>query len=295
MATPLPRPSSYTGRFAPSPTGKLHLGSLVTALASYLDARHHGGRWLLRIDDLDPLREQSGATAHIMQTLRHHGLHWDGDVLLQSTRNAAYEAALKRLLAGRHLFPCTCSRQMLRETKPTHTHTCQKQSAPPAGQPFTWRLRMSEEEITFLDHIRGKQRWQPHQGAKDFMVWRRDGSAAYHLATVVDDAFQGVSCVVRGSDLLEAVPVHICLLQCLNLPAPEYAHVPLVTTPEGNKFSKRDRRPPLRKECPTANIRSALHILGQEPPPEKLSKVEEVLAWAVAGWHLQAVPQAAIY
>ncbi len=294
MATPLPRPSSYTGRFAPSPTGKLHLGSLVTALASYLDARHHGGRWLLRIDDLDPLREQSGATAHIMQTLRHHGLHWDGDVLQQSTRNAAYEAALKQLRAGRHLFPCTCSRQMLRESGPTHPHACQKQSAPPASQPFTWRLRMSEEEITFLDYIRGRQRWQPHQGAKDFMVWRRDGSAAYHLATVVDDAFQGVSCVVRGSDLLEAVPVHIWLQQCLNLPALEYAHVPLVTTPEGSKFSKRDRRPPLREEYPAANIRSALHILGQGSPPEKLGKVEEVLAWAVARWHLQAVPQAAI-
>ena len=127
------------------------------------------------------------------------------------------------------------------------------------------------------------------------MVWRRDGSAAYHLATVVDDAFQGVSCVVRGSDLLEAVPVHIWLQQCLNLPALEYAHVPLVTTPEGSKFSKSDRRPPLREEYPAANIRNALRILGQEPPPEKLGKVEEMLAWAVARWHLQAVPQAAIY
>lgn len=282
----------YRGRFAPSPTGPLHLGSLIAALASFLDARHCGGRWLLRIEDLDPPREQPGAATSILHSLQCHGLHWDGDVMYQSERTAAYEAALDRLAQGGHLFHCDCSRTALGADGTCQRH-CRNGSHPIAA-PYAIRTSVPADcEIQFNDSLQGAQRTALGATGPDFVVKRKDGLYAYQLAVVVDDAEQGITHVVRGCDLLDSTPRQVFLQQQLAYTTPQYCHLPVITTRQGQKFSKQNLAPALVNEDAAHNLRCALRFLHQNEPPAELASVEQVLAHAIEHWALQRVPAVA--
>lgn len=216
------------GRFAPTPSGPLHFGSLVAAVASYLDARSRGGNWLVRIEDIDTPRVVPGAADDILRTLQRFGFEWDGPVLYQSTRIEAYRDALEQLKRGGHVFPCSCSR--------TTTEPCRCTSGP------RWRVRFPGD---------------------DFTVLRADGIFAYHLAVVVDDAYQGMTDVVRGADLLDSTPQQMHLQKLLGLPTPRYVHVPLVVNEKGEKLSKQTRAPALDVNRAPELLREALRFLGQ--------------------------------
>jgi glutamyl-Q tRNA(Asp) synthetase len=255
----------YRGRFAPSPTGRLHFGSLVAAVGSWLCARHAGGRWLLRMEDIDPPREVPGAAAGILATLRAFGLQADEPVLYQSTRNGAYDEALARLQAEGRVFPCWCSRNDLAATGGLHRDG--RCVAPPAPErPPAWRLRVPDIGIAFDDALQGPQRQNLREQAGDFVVRRVEGFHAYQLACVVDDAFQGITEVVRGHDLLDATPRQIYLQRLLGLPTPRYRHLPLALDARGRKLSKSDAAHPVDPDRPLPALRRALAFLGVPVP-----------------------------
>lgn len=282
--------SHYRGRFAPSPTGPLHLGSLCTALASFLDARAHGGVWLLRIEDIDPPREQPGSTARILASLQAHGLRWDGPVLFQSERADAYDRIIAQLLARGLAFHCTCSRQDLQLGGGRHTAACPQSTAPPTT-PAAVRLRAHGTPCSFADIFLGKVELPRPEGADDFVIRRRDGLYAYQLAVVVDDAFQGITHVVRGRDLLDSTPQQIFLRTLLELPPVQFGHVPLLLNAQGQKLSKQNHAPALDDDRAAQNLLLCLETLGQPVPPAALrSDCANVLDWAVAHWRRDAVP-----
>jgi glutamyl-Q tRNA(Asp) synthetase len=283
--------TQYRGRFAPSPTGSLHLGSLIAALASFLDARHCGGRWLVRMEDLDPPREEPGAADSILNSLQCHGLHWDGEVLYQSTRSVAYAAALAVLAQGDHLFFCDCSRANL-EPDGVCRGACRTRQKDMAGPRAIRTIVPPDCEIGFADMVQGPQRTALGAALADFVVRRKDGLYAYQLAVVVDDAAQGITHVVRGSDLLDSTPRQIFLQQRLAYATPRYAHLPVITTGQGQKFSKQNHAPALDNEQAADNLRSALRFLQQPDPPLTLTSAEPLLAWAIEHWVLQQVPAA---
>jgi len=238
------------GRFAPTPTGPLHFGSLVTAVASYLDARSQGGEWLMRIEDIDTPRVVPGSDADILRTLERFGFEWNGPVLYQSTRIDAYREALDELKRNGFVYACSCSR--------TTTAPCRCTSG------SRWRVRYCEE---------------------DFTVLRSDGIFAYQLAVVVDDAYQGITDVVRGADLLDSTPRQIHLQKLLGLPSPRYRHVPVVTNEKGDKLSKQTLAPALDVNAAPALLTRALLFLGQTIPAEASdSGLDSIWAWAVANW-----------
>jgi len=282
---------SYTGRFAPSPTGPLHFGSLLAALASYLDAKHQQGRWLLRIENPDPLREQPGATDQILYTLDTYGLHWDGEVIYQNQRQDYYQHLLEKLIQQDLAYPCDCSRKQLklRNALQHYDRHCLKH--PPDKQAQTAiRARYTLENLCFNDRILGIQQANNCvQG--DFIIFRRDGLFAYQLAVVADDHAQKINQVVRGADLLQETFAQIQLQQHLNLTSPDYAHIPLATTADGQKLSKQNLAPALENRNPAIELLQALRILNQELPPEPLSQtVESLLQWAISHWHIERVP-----
>jgi glutamyl-Q tRNA(Asp) synthetase len=229
MATPS---SIYRGRFAPSPTGPLHFGSLVAALGSYLDARAHGGEWLVRMEDLDTPRVVPGAADDILRTLERFGLQWDGPVLYQSSRIEAYEAALENLRARGLVFPCICSRKDVGERYPG---TCRKGAKP--GR-TSWRFQAGPATVAFVDRRLGTQSQNVEEYVGDFVLKRADGVFTYQMAVVVDDAFQGITHVVRGEDLLDSTPRQILLQRALGYPQPDYLHLPVVLNEAGQKLSK---------------------------------------------------------
>lgn len=287
-----------TGRFAPSPTGPLHFGSLVAALASWLDARAAGGRWLVRIEDLDPPREQPGAAGRILRQLEGFGLTWDGDVLTQSTRGERYRAALDRLLAAGHAYPCACTRREIADsalgTAPDgaaiYPGTCRAGLAPdrPAR---SLRLRTSDDPVRFEDRVQGPIEQSVGRAVGDFVLRRADGFAAYQLAVVVDDAAQGVTDVVRGADLLESTARQILVQRALGLPTPRYAHVPAIVDAGGAKLAKQTGAlafDATQDGARAAVLGRALACLGHAPPPLDAG---ETLAWALAHWDLGRVPR----
>lgn len=284
-----------TGRFAPSPTGPLHLGSLLAAVGSYLDARIAGGRWLLRIEDLDTARVVPGCADEMLRVLEHFGFEWDGDVLHQSTRRDAYREALSRLQAAGRLFRCSCSRKDLAGGAPPasgvgddtapYPGTCRH--GPTRPGPTALRFRVTDAPIHFDDLYLGRQDCAP---AGDVVVERRDGLASYQLAVVVDDAWQGVTRVVRGADLLSSTAWQIELQDALSLPRPSYGHLPLLTEPDGRKLSKSRRSVPLDPASAPAALTATLTYLSQGPPPELArAPVKEVWKWALAHWNPQAL------
>jgi len=253
---------NYRGRFAPSPTGALHFGSLVAAVASWLRARAQDGAWIIRIEDLDPPREVPGASADILATLGACGMESDEPVIYQSRREPAYRQAFERLRAAGAIFPCWCSRSDLAAHGGAHRGACIA-AADPQREP-AWRVRVPARTIAFTDAIYGARTQDLRAGAGDFVVRRVEGWYAYHLAVVVDDATQTITEVVRGADLLESVPRQIYLQELLCLSTPAYLHVPLALDDEGRKLSKQDRARPVDRADPLAALRAALAFLGMD-------------------------------
>ncbi len=292
VTLPSTRPQ-YRGRFAPSPTGPLHFGSLVAALGSCLDARSQGGEWRLRMEDLDPPRERPGAAESILRTLDRFGFEWDGPVLYQSRRQAAYHEALHYLLAHELAYPCACSRRQvlaagLRGVEgPRYPGTCR--NGLPAGAPARAVRDRVEGRITFPDRICGTVTQDLPQEIGDFIVRRADGLYAYQLAVVVDDAFQGITHVVRGADLLSSTPRQIHLQRQLGLPTPEYAHLPLVLDAGGRKLSKQSQARPVREEEPLPVLWAALKFLGQPLPSERPESLDAFWKWAIGQWDISRI------
>ncbi len=272
----------YVGRFAPSPTGALHLGSLVAALGSYLDARSRGGRWLVRMEDLDQTRVVAGSAANILRTLELCGLHWDGVIEYQSARTAGYVQALATLAAARATFECSCSRRE-RESDSGYPGTCRNGARRPG--PTAVRFRVEDVQLTVEDRLQGRCDFLLRERG-DVIIRRRDGVFAYQLAVVVDDALQGVTDVVRGADLLDSTPWQIALQRALKLPTPRYAHLPVVTEPGGEKLAKSKRSVALQPGAAGRHVWQALRLLRQEPPAElEPEPVATLLQWACAHWH----------
>lgn len=280
----------YIGRFAPTPSGHLHFGSLVAALASYLDARAVGGRWLLRMEDLDPPREMPGAQAAIVESLQRYGFEWDGEMQRQSDRHAAYEEVIERLLQAGLAYPCTCSRKQLEAHPGAYPGFCRDARHPLENAAI--RLRVPDLEYRFTDRVQGEYSQHLGRDVGDFVIRRRDGLFAYQLAVVLDDAWQGVTDVVRGADLLDSTPRQLYLQELLGLPQPRYLHVPLIIQPDGHKLGKRYRSPPLQPAEATPLLLRALRALGQ-PTATELSDAlpSEVLAWAIPRWNADRIPR----
>jgi len=284
-------PSGYTGRFAPSPTGPLHFGSLLAAVASYLEARSRGGRWLLRIENIDPPREQSGAADAIIRALAAYGFDWDGPTDWQQNAAEAHRAALDQLLRQDLAYYCTCSRNDLAdaETGPLgaiYPGTCRGKPEPPGGDAAV-RVLTDRSTIEFDDRLQGHQSQDLAAESGDFIIWRRDGLVAYHLAVVVDDHRQGVTDVVRGIDLMDSSPRQIWLQRVLGYPTPGYAHIPVAVWDDGNKLSKATHAPALPEDTPGPTLALALRALGQSPPAELgLHALPDIWDWAIAHWDL---------
>jgi len=290
MTAPCSNPS-YIGRFAPTPSGHLHFGSLVAALASYLDARSVGGRWLLRMEDLDPPREMPGAQTAILQALERYGFEWDGTLIRQSERHEAYAQVVDKLFSQGLAYACTCSRKQLEGYNGIYPGFCRN-----AGHPMenaAIRLRVPELHYAFTDRVQG--RYGQHVGREvgDFIIRRRDGLYAYQLAVVLDDGAQGVTDIVRGADLLDSTPRQLYLQELLGLSQPRYLHVPLIVQPDGHKLGKSYRSPPLTPEQATPLLLRALRALGQ-PTDDSLAHASprEVLEWGVAHWDAGLIPRA---
>jgi len=271
------------GRFAPSPTGPLHIGSLYTALASFLDARAAGLPWRLRFDDLDAPRNQPGAESRILRSLEAHGLHWDGPVERQSERLDLYQAALETLRREAKLFHCTCSRKAL-AAAPIYPGHCRGQIAPIPNAAI--RVRVVDAALAFTDLVQGRQQTRLGLTVGDFIIKRRDGPFAYQLATAVDDGNPGIVRVLRGRDLLANTPRQMHIMALLGLPAPAYAHIPVLLNPAGQKWSKQTGAPAVNNQKPLANIRACATLLGLQPPELDL---ETLIEWAKAHWSLDRV------
>ncbi len=285
-----PESPALTGRFAPSPTGPLHFGSLMAALASYLDARSKGGRWLVRMEDLDPPREVPGAADQILTTLDQYGLHWDAEVMYQSHRHDHYQAQIEKLLDLDHAYYCECSRQQIASRGAVYDGVCRERQTLLNGLTAI-RVKTGTKPISFKDGIQGSQCQQLASYCGDFVIRRKDLLYAYQLAVVCDDASQNITHIVRGSDLLDSTPRQLYLQQLLGYTQPCYAHIPVMVNDQGQKLSKQTYATALDQHRPEAAIYRALRVLGQNPPPElEGAAVTELLQWAIASWSLSAVP-----
>lgn len=290
------KPIVYRGRFAPSPTGPLHFGSLVAALGSYLDARHRDGEWLLRMEDLDPPREIPGAADHILRTLEAYGFEWDGPVWYQSQRGAAYQAALHTLREQGLVFDCACTRRELRGLTqtgidgPLYPGTC-RDGLPPGRAPRSIRLRVTAQGIGIEDRLQGRIVQQLDTQVGDFILRRADGLYSYQLAVVVDDGAQDIRDVVRGSDLLDSTPRQVYLQQRLGLATPSYLHLPVATNPAGKKLSKQTHAAPIPDHADVKLLCRGLRFLGQEVPAG-LDDTDPAAFWdwAIRHWDRARIP-----
>jgi len=276
----------YRGRFAPTPSGPLHFGSLIAALASFLDARHVGGEWLLRIEDVDPPRCPPGTSDTIRHQLDAYGLSWDGEVMTQSDRDGPYRAALAQLAEQGLAYPCSCSRREWRE-HPSYPGWCRNGPLHPE-RPLAWRLRsdLGERPVSWHDRLFGEQRFDP-TALGDAVLKRKEGLWSYQLAVVVDDAEQAISDVVRGADLLDNTPWQLQLQAALGYPQPNYLHLPLIVAANGQKLSKQNRAAalPVDGDAPRDTLHGALLALDQAPPRELAgAPVADQLAAAIAAW-----------
>ena len=279
----------YVGRFAPTTSGPLHLGSLVAAVASYLDARSHNGQWLLRLDDIDEPRSSANAERIALTTLERHGLHWDGVIGRQTDHQDRYWDAIEELRKQDLVFYCTCSRKKLRKTR-TYPGFCRSRREKPVD-PASIRVRVPNHEIDFEDRIQGSVRGNLAGMEGDFIVMRKELIAAYPLAVIVDDDVTGVTDVVRGADLLENTLAQIFLIQTLGIAVPRYAHIPVLNQRNEIKLSKRDQAFAIDNRTPILNLVSALHMLGIDPSEEH-QDVYNLLEWAIDHWNIENVPKA---
>lgn len=281
------QPVGYVGRFAPSPTGPLHFGSLLAAVASYLDARKAGGRWLVRIENIDPPREQPGAIASILQALEDYGFEWDDAVVYQSASEAAHHRAVETLIERGLAYPCGCSRRDLADAPrgplgSIYPGTCRRGST---AADTAIRVRTHDRPVGIDDRLQGRYEQRLESESGDFIILRRDGLIAYQLAVVVDDALQGITDVVRGIDLLDSTPRQVHLQRLLGLPTPRYAHIPVVEHPDGSKLSKNTGAEPIRRDDAPRVLVRALSALAQEPAHGLAdADLRSIWAWAVDHW-----------
>ena len=283
--------SRYRGRFAPSPTGPLHFGSLVTALASWLEAKLARGDWLVRIEDLDPLREPPEATGQILHSLECHGLFPDEPVRFQSRRHDAYLRAIETLLAQGKAYRCRCSRKQLKDNHGHHPNQCRQGGTGPEDGPHAVRFALEDEASHWQDALLGPQTQRVHAELDDPVILRKEGFYAYQLAVVVDDIDQGITHVVRGSDLLEMTAQQQQVFRALGAEPPHWLHIPVIVNEQGQKLSKQTHAPALDDDHPARNLFLALQAMGQQPEPTlALATVEEVLNWAEAHWQRSAIP-----
>lgn len=281
--------SGYIGRFAPSPTGPLHFGSLLAALASYLDARANQGKWLMRVEDLDPLREPVGSANLILQQLQDLGMDWDDEVLYQSSRLDAYEEVLHKLQEDGLCYTCDCTRPQIREMGLVYNGSCRERAVPPE-MPYAQRLKTDALEIGFIDQIQGHFAQQLEGEVGDFVIRRKDELFAYQLAVVVDDAFQNITHVVRGWDLLDSTPRQIYLQRVLKYQEMHYAHIPIIVDAKGQKLSKQAFAPSIETDRASQAIFKALTFLGQAPPAELATeRPKSQLEWAIDSWDVQGI------
>lgn len=300
----------YIGRFAPSPTGPLHFGSLIAAIASYCDAKSHGGKWLVRMEDLDKPREMQGAASTILRQLGSFGFEWDGEITYQSQRTVLYDNALEKLKINGHIYPCTCSRKEIADSATSsgiegviYPKTCYKkwlQNTARETHAFgshmdTGSQRIHVEDaikIDFLDATQGQISQHLASSIGDFILRRADGFFAYQLAVVVDDAEQGITHIVRGADLLASTPRQIHLQQLLGLPTPNYAHVPVAVNNAGEKLSKQTLAKPIDAQLAAPQLVSAMQFLGQQAPAELAQNaLTDIWLWAIKNWQLSQVPK----
>jgi len=280
----------YRGRFAPSPSGFLHFGSLIAALASYLDAKANNGKWLVRIEDIDPPREMAGASDEILKTLESYGLFWDESVLYQSSRSASYNELLASLLEQHKAYYCRCTRAQIKARGGIYDGHCKHLDMPASESAI--RLINEAQIDHFDDRIQGQVQCNAALAAEDFTIHRKDGLYAYQLAVVADDIHQNITHVVRGCDLLEPTCRQMSFYQQLSQPFVHYAHVPLAVTDEGYKLSKQNKAPAIDNLTPQPSIIAALSFLGQQPPKELAdASVEELIAWATNHWDIKLVPK----
>ena len=287
----------YRGRFAPSPTGPLHFGSLVAAVGSYLEAKSRSGEWLLRMEDLDTPRAQPGAADAILRTLEACGLHWDGDILYQSRRSAAYRAALAQLETQGLVYACGCSRREIADSglgpdgALIYPGTC-RQGLAPGKQARATRVRVDESVVDFEDAVQGTIRQDLAAAVGDFVLLRADGLFAYQLAVVVDDAEQGITDVVRGADLLDSTPRQIYLQRRLGLATPRYLHLPAAVNAAGEKLSKQTRAAPVDARDAVPALVQVMDFLGQAPPAQlQRATLDDFWAWALAHWDARRIPR----
>ncbi|MEJ2297464.1 MAG: tRNA glutamyl-Q(34) synthetase GluQRS [Woeseiaceae bacterium] len=280
------------GRFAPSPTGPLHFGSLVAAVASYLQARTHEGRWLVRVEDIDPPREQPGASARIIGALERYGFEWDGDVSFQSRSRPAHDEAVERLLDQGMAYPCGCSRKDLADASrgPLGTIYPGNCRAGCEATETAIRIRTTDEPIAFDDALQGTLRQRLESESGDFVIRRRDGLIAYQLAVVIDDALQGVTEIVRGIDLIDSTVRQIWLQRLLACPTPAYVHIPVVIHPDGDKLSKLTGAPAIPVDEPRPTLVAALAALQQGPPSDlAAASLPDIWRWAADHWKLDTL------
>ncbi|MBE0365236.1 glutamyl-Q tRNA(Asp) synthetase [Pseudoalteromonas ulvae UL12] len=280
----------YRGRFAPSPSGPLHFGSLIAALGSYLDAKAHQGKWLLRIEDIDSPRVVPGASDSILRTLDAFALHWDETVVYQSQRHELYQHTLIQLHQQHAIYACQCTRKQIKASGGVYSNQCRDLSLDLKTNAL--RLKQQHPVTDFIDRIQGPIHVSSDFANEDFIVKRRDGLFAYQLVVVLDDIDQGITDIVRGADLLEPTVRQISLYQLLNQPVPQFAHLPLAVTEPGFKLSKQNHAPAVDNQNPSPALVAALAFLGLQLPKElHSSSPETILSWAIAHWHIDDIPK----
>lgn len=291
---------NYRGRFAPSPTGPLHFGSLVAAVGSYADAKFHGGKWLVRIEDVDLQRKVPGAAKQILNTLEKLGMEWDEEVIYQSQRSEAYREALQVLDKQGLLYPCTCSRKEIADSSITGLYgfiypgTCLNNPAS-LQNPHALRIQTHDDVIQFHDGLKGSYTQRLRSEAGDFVLRRADGIYAYQLAVVIDDAAQSITHVVRGADLIDSTPRQIFLQRLLRYPTPHYMHLPVVTNAAGEKLSKQTNAAPVNTANAVRELVDALHFLGQQPPLEiQEGDIASFWRWVTQNWRVNRIPNGVV-
>jgi len=288
----------YRGRFAPSPTGPLHFGSLLAAVSSYAQAQQHQGKWLVRIEDVDLPRCDSTSTSLILKALEAYGMYWDEEIIYQSQRNEYYEAALDLLTTQNDTYGCACTRKEINKTITTrnpvsiYPGTCRDGIAK-GKTARSIRIRTNNTEVSFIDVVQGRFSQCLGRDVGDFIIKRADNLFAYQLAVVVDDELQGITEVVRGSDMLDSTPRQIFLQQRLKYFTPDYVHIPLAANPDGCKLSKQAMAPAVNVTEPRPTLIKAFNFLGQQVPNElSNANIESIWEWAIENWSVKKIPAA---
>ena len=282
---------NYRGRFAPTPTGPLHFGSIVAALASFLDARKNNGQWLVRIEDIDPLRELPGADSDILRTLEAHHLLWDEQVRYQSHRSDAYDCFIAQLRDNHHTYLCPCSRKTLIANNGIHSTAC-RPTHTKNSQALATRFITEPKHYLWQDLLLGQQSYLSKKGIDDFVIKRKEGFFAYQLAVVCDDIDQNINHIIRGSDLLDSTPFQLALYQAASTSAPQFGHIPVILNASGQKLSKQNQAPAICNKTANINLQKALFALNH-PLPKTLhnAPVNDIINWGVENWSLNKVPR----